>query len=132
MAHIWAKNSHCKRKQVGVVIVKENTMISDGFNGTPRGMDNCCEDSDGETKWYVIHAEENAICKLAQSTNSARGATMYCTLSPCRECCKMILMTGIVRVVYDKQHSDTSGLDLLRYANIEVSQLNLDMQNGQS
>lgn len=126
MARTWAQNSHCIRKKVGVFIVKDNTIISDGFNGTPKGMDNSCEDENGETRWYVIHSEQNAILKLAQSTVSSTGSTMYITLSPCRECCKMILGAGISRLVYDKQHSDTSGLDILRYAGVEVMQLDLD------
>lgn len=126
MAHIWAKNSHCKRKQVGALIVKDNSIISDGFNGTPSGMDNCCEDADGETKWDVVHAEANAICKLASSNNSARGATLYITLSPCKHCSLLILQSKISRVVYDRQHSDTSGLDLLRSKGIIVEQLKTD------
>jgi dCMP deaminase len=125
MAHIWAKNSHCRRKQVGALVVKNNIIISDGFNGTPSGTDNSCEDSDGETKWNVIHAEANAICKLARSSNSAEGATLYVTLSPCRECCKLILMSGITRVVYDIDHSDQSGLELLRHCKVRVEQLKL-------
>lgn len=126
MAHLWAKNSHCKRKQVGAFIVKNNTIISDGFNGTPKGMDNCCEGSDGETLWYVVHAEANAISKLAQSTNSAEGATLYITLSPCKECSKLILSAGIKRVVYDKQHSDVEGLKMLEFAGVEIGRLQVD------
>lgn len=126
MAHVWAKNSHCKRKQVGAFIVKNNTIISDGFNGTPKNMDNCCEDASGETRWNVIHAEANAICKLAQSTNSAEGATLYITLSPCKECSKLILQSGITRVVYDVPHSDMSGVELLKYSNVLVERLDLN------
>lgn len=125
MAHEWAKMSHCKRKQVGALIVKNNTIISDGYNGTPQGTDNCCEDSSGETKWHVIHAEANAICKLAQGTNSGEGATLYLTLSPCRECSKLIHRTGIKRVVFDRAHSDQSGMDLLRHAGILIQQLDM-------
>ena len=127
MAHVWAANSHCKRKQVGAFIVKNGTIISDGFNGTPQGMDNCCEDSDGETKWHVIHAEANAICKLADSTNSAGGGTLYVTLSPCKECSKLIRRSGITRVIYDRAHSDQDGVKLLKHAGILVQQL--DMSN---
>lgn len=125
MAHEWAKNSHCKRKQVGAFIVKDGAIISDGYNGTPANMDNCCEGPDGETKWNVIHAEANAILKLAKSTNSASGATLYITLSPCRECSKLILGADIKRVVYDRQHSNTEGLELLRYAGVSVEQLEM-------
>jgi dCMP deaminase len=125
MALIWAKNSHCKRKQVGAFIVKDQMIISDGFNGTPTGMDNCCEDSSGETKWHVIHAEANALMKLARSTNSANGATLYTTLSPCKECSKLILSSGISRIVFDKLHSDQSGIQLLKHANIIVDQLDI-------
>lgn len=129
MAHVWAKNSHCKRKQVGCFIVKNNTIISDGFNGTPINMDNCCEDSSGETVWHVIHAECNAICKLAQSTNSSTGTTLYTTLSPCRECSKLILQAGINRVVYDIAHSDMSGVELLKYSGVLVQRLDLSNRN---
>jgi len=126
MAREWANNSYCKRKKVGAFIVKDNMIISDGYNGTPKNMDNCCEDNDGETKWVVIHAEANALLKLAKSTNSSAGATLYTTLSPCQECSKLILSAGIVRVIYDKQHSNRKGLDLLQHAGILVQQLNFD------
>lgn len=129
MARVWAENSHCKRKQVGALVVKDNIIISDGFNGTPAGLDNTCEDSDGETKWTVIHAEANAICKLARSGNSAEGSTLYITLSPCRECCKMILMSGIRRVVYEQPHSDATGIDLLRHCGVLVQQLKINDDN---
>lgn len=129
MAHVWAENSHCKRKKVGAFIVKDGTIISDGFNGTPHGWDNCCEDSNGETNWQVIHAEANAILKLARSTNSCLGATLYITLSPCRECSKLILSSGIERVIYDKQHSDVSGLEMLTQSGIMVHQLSIDELN---
>ena len=127
MALVWARNSHCKRKQVGAFIVKDQAIISDGFNGTPSGMDNCCEDAQGETQWHVIHAEANALMKLAQSTNSSKGATLYITLSPCRECAKLILRSGIERLVFDRAHSDQSGVELLKHAGILVQQL--DMTN---
>lgn len=126
MAHVWAVNSECKRKQVGSIVVRDNMIISDGFNGTPPGMNNCCEDENGETLWYVIHAELNAIGKLAQSNNSSKGATIYTTLSPCRDCCKLILKVGIVRVVYDVEHSDTTGLDMLRNAGVIVNQIKIN------
>ena len=127
MAHVWASNSHCKRKQVGAFVVKDGMIISDGFNGTPAGMDNCCEDADGKTKWNVMHAEANALMKLAKSTNSSDGATLYLTLSPCKECSKLILRAGISRVVYDKAHSDQDGVELLKHAGVSVQQL--DMNN---
>lgn len=126
MAKVWSENSYCKRKQVGTFIVKDNTIISDGFNGTPKGMDNYCEESDGNTKWSVIHAEANAICKLAKNTTSAVGATLYTTLSPCKECAKLILSSGINRVVYAKEHSDIDGLKLLKHAGLLVQYLNID------
>lgn len=130
MAHIWAANSHCKRKQVGAFIVKNDTIVSDGFNGTPQGLDNCCENDQGETKWQVIHAEANAICKLANSTNSADGATLYTTLSPCKECSKLIIRSGITKVIFDVAHSDMDGVSMLRTAGIMVTQLKLDEINN--
>lgn len=126
MAQIWAENSHCVRKKVGALIVKDNMIISDGYNGTPSGMDNCCEDANGETKWEVTHAEENAILKLARTTNSSDGATLYITLSPCRCCSKLILSSKIKRVVYGKSHSDSSGLDFLKDNGVIVEQLQID------
>jgi dCMP deaminase len=102
MAQEWAKLSYCKRKQVGALIVKDNMIISDGYNGTPSGYTNCCEDDHGETHWYVLHAEANAILKVAKSTQSADGATLYITLSPCKECSKLIIQAGIKRVVFNK------------------------------
>ena len=113
MALEWGKLSHCTRKQVGSLIVKDNMIISDGYNGTPSGFTNSCEDDKGETHWYVLHAEANAILKVAKSTQSANGATLYITLSPCKECSKLIIQAGIIRVVYHNQYKDTSGIDFL-------------------
>ena len=113
MAMEWGKLSHCIRKQVGSLIVKDNMIISDGYNGTPSGFTNSCEDDKGETHWYVLHAEANAILKVAKSTQSANGATLYITLSPCKECSKLIIQAGIKRVVYHNQYKDTSGIDFL-------------------
>jgi dCMP deaminase len=120
MAREWGKLSRCKRKQVGAIIVKDRMIISDGYNGTPSGFDNDCEDEDGITKWYVLHAEANAILKVAGSTQSCRGATLYITLSPCRECSKLIHQAGIIRVVYQTAYKDNSGLDFLEKANVEL------------
>jgi len=113
MAMEWGKLSHCTRKQVGALIVKDNMIISDGYNGTPSGFTNSCEDDKGETHWYVLHAEANAILKVAKTTQSANGATLYITLSPCKECSKLIIQAGIKRVVYHNQYKDTSGIDFL-------------------
>ncbi|MCL4817124.1 MAG: dCMP deaminase family protein [Flavobacteriales bacterium] len=123
MALEWAKLSHCKRKQVGALIVKENMIISDGYNGTPTGFNNCCEDENGETHWYVLHAEANAIMKVARSTQSAKGATLYITLSPCKECSKLVLQAGIHRLVYVKGYKDDAGLAFLNEAGIEIVQI---------
>lgn len=120
MASEWSKLSHCKRKQVGALIVKEKMIISDGYNGTPTGFDNCCEDENGSTKWHVLHAEANAILKVASSTQACQGATLYITLSPCKECSKLILQSGISRMVYANAYKDDSGVDFLRKANIEI------------
>mgnify|MGYP002620776624 CR=1 FL=1 len=120
MALEWAKLSYCKRKQVGSLIVKDKMIISDGYNGTPSGYTNCCEDEDGETHWYVLHAEANAILKVAKSTQSADGATLYITLSPCKECSKLIIQAGITRVVYHVQYKDNSGIDFLSEYGISV------------
>lgn len=120
MAFEWGKLSHCKRKQVGALIVKDRMIISDGFNGTPTGFDNCCEDDEGITKWEVLHAEANAILKVARSTQSANGATLYITLSPCKECSKLIHQAGIKRVVYSKKYRDVSGLNFLEKAGVEI------------
>jgi len=124
MALEWAKLSHCKRKQVGALIVKDRMIISDGFNGTPTGFDNHCEDDQNNTKWHVLHAEANAILKVAHSTQSCKGATLYLTLSPCKECSKLVHQSGIKRVVYQNAYSDTSGLDFLEKAGVEIVKLN--------
>lgn len=123
MALEWAKLSYCKRKQVGALIVKDRMIISDGYNGTPSGFENCCEDEGGTTHWYVLHAEANAILKLASSTQSAKGATLYLTLSPCKECSKLILQAGISRLVYINEYSDDDGISFLRNHNIEIEQI---------
>jgi dCMP deaminase len=127
MAHVWAKNSYCVRRQVGALIVKDRMIISDGYNGTPSGFENICEDEDGLTKPYVLHAEANAITKVAKSNNSSEGATLYITDSPCMECAKLIIQAGIVRVVYDKKYRITEGLDLLERVGIKVEQLHVDL-----
>lgn len=123
IAREWGKLSRCKRKQVGAIIVKDRMIISDGYNGTPSGFDNACEDDDGITKWYVLHAEANAILKVASSTQSCQGATLYITLSPCRECSKLIHQAGIVRVVYQKAYKDNSGLNFLKKAKVDLVHL---------
>ena len=123
MALEWGKLSHCKRKQVGALIVRDNMIISDGYNGTPSGFPNCCEDEKGDTQWYVLHAEANAILKVAKSTQSAKDATLYLTLSPCKECSKLVLQAGIKRVVFINSYKDSSGVDFLKEAGIEVLQL---------
>lgn len=123
MAKVWSEMSYCKRKQVGVLIVKNRTIISDGYNGTPIGFENCCEDENGNTKWYVLHAEANAILKASKSTQSCDGATLYTTLSPCIECSKLILQSGIKRVVFSKKHSNIDGLLMLKKANVEITEL---------
>ena len=123
MASIWAKNSYCKRRQVGALIVKDNMIISDGYNGTPSGFENICEDENGVTKPYVLHAEANALTKVAKSGNSSLGATLYVTASPCMECAKLIIQSGIKRVVYKDEYRITDGIDLLRRAGIEVEQI---------
>ena len=123
MAYEWGKLSHCKRKQVGALIVKDRMIISDGFNGTPTGFDNCCEDENGDTKWEVLHAEANAILKVASSTQSAKNATLYITLSPCTQCSKLIHQAGIKRVVYANAYKDPSGLDFLQKAGVELKHL---------
>jgi len=123
MALEWGKLSHCKRKQVGALIVKDRMIISDGFNGTPTGFDNCCEDENGATKWEVLHAEANAILKVASSTQSAKNATLYVTLSPCTQCSKLIHQAGIKRVVYAKAYKDDAGIKFLEKAGIEIINL---------
>ncbi|MBQ7572421.1 MAG: dCMP deaminase family protein [Bacteroidaceae bacterium] len=120
MAGIWAENSYCQRRQVGALIVKDKMIISDGYNGTPSGFENVCEDENGLTKPYVLHAEANAITKIARSGNNSDGATLYVTDSPCIECAKLIIQAGIRRVVYARQYRLTDGIDLLRRANIDV------------
>jgi len=120
MACIWAENSYCKRKQVGALIVKDKMIISDGYNGTPAGFENFCEDEDGLTKPYVLHAEANAITKIACSNNNSKNATMYVTASPCIECAKLIIQAGIKRVVYSEKYRLTDGIDLLEKANVDV------------
>lgn len=126
MALEWAKLSYCKRKQVGALMVKDKMLISDGYNGTPSGFENVCEDEDHYTKWYVLHAEANALTKVAKSTQSSEGSTLYVTLSPCKECSKLVLQAGVKRVVYLTGYRDTSGIDLLKRAGITVDQLQLD------
>jgi len=125
MALEWAKLSHCERKQVGALIVKDRMIISDGFNGTPTGFDNYCEDDAGKTKWYVLHAEANAILKVASSTLSCKNATLYITLSPCKQCSKLIHQSGIKRVVFNKAYKDTAGLQFLEKAGVLLTHLDL-------
>lgn len=120
MASIWAKNSYCRRRQVGALIVKDRMIISDGYNGTPSGFENVCEDENGVTKPYVLHAEANAITKVAKSGNSSAGSTLYVTASPCVECAKLIIQSGISRVVYRDEYRLTDGIELLQRAGIEV------------
>ena len=124
MASIWAENSYCTRRQVGALIVKDKMIISEGYNGTPSVFENICEDNNGVTKPYVLHAEANAITKIARSGNSSDGATMYVTASPCIECAKLIIQSGIKRVVYSEKYRLEDGLELLKRANIEVVYLN--------
>lgn len=123
MALEWGKLSYCKRKQVGAIIVKDRMIISDGFNGTPSGFENYCEDEEGLTKWYVLHAEANAILKVAASTQSSQGATLYITFSPCRECSKLIHQSGITRVVFQNNYKDDSGIGFLERAGVEILQI---------
>lgn len=123
MAIQWAKLSHCNRKQVGAILVKNGTIIADGYNGTPTGFENCCETDEGDTKWYVLHAEANAILKVAKSNNSSDGATLYITLSPCKECSKLVIQAGIKRVVYFNEYKDTSGVEFLKNAGVMVNHL---------
>ena len=124
MAQIWAKNSYCKRRKVGALIVKEKMIISDGYNGTPSGFENICEDENNVTKPYVLHAEANAITKVAKSNNSSENATLYVTTSPCMECAKLIIQSGIRRVVYTERKETNDGIPLLERAQIEVVQIN--------
>ena len=125
MARIWAKNSYCKRRQVGALIVKGKMIISDGYNGTPSGFENICEDENEKTKPYVLHAEANAITKVAKSNNSSEGATLYVTTSPCMECSKLIIQSGIKRVVFNDKYRNEEGLRLLERANIEIKHLEI-------
>lgn len=123
MAAVWAKNSYCKRRQVGALLVKDKMIISDGYNGTPSGFENVCEDENGVTKPYVLHAEANAISKVAKSGNSSAGATLYITASPCIECAKLIIQAGITRVVYKDEYRLLDGVELLKRAGIEVEKV---------
>jgi len=128
MASEWAKLSHCKRKQVGALIVKDKMIISDGYNGTPTGFENACEDDENYTKWYVLHAEANAILKVASSTQSCKGATLYITMSPCKECSKLIHQSGIKRLVYANAYKDDTGLQFLKKAGVELVYINENEQ----
>lgn len=123
IAREWGQLSYCQRKKVGAIIVKDKMIISDGYNGTPSGFENCCEDEEGTTKWYVLHAEANAILKVAKSTQSCDGATLYITMSPCKDCSKLIHQSGIVRVVYQNGYKDLAGIDFLKRAGVEVIQI---------
>ncbi len=123
MAFEWAELSHCHRRKVGAIIVKDRMIISDGYNGTPTGFENPCEDEEGYTKWYVLHAEANAILKVANSTQSCKGATLYITLSPCQQCSKLIHQAGIKKVVYANKYKDTTGLEFLEKAGVELTHL---------
>ena len=125
MAQEWGNLSYCERRKVGALIVKNNRIISDGYNGTPSGFENFCEDEDGYTKWYVLHAEANAITKVASSTQSCDGATLYITLSPCKQCSKLIYQAKIKRLVYDVQYKDTSGIEFLKKAGVIVDHIKI-------
>ena len=126
MARIWSENSYCKRRQVGALIVKDKSIISDGYNGTPSGFENLCEDQNNHTKPYVLHAEANAITKVAKSSNSSEGATLYVTASPCIECAKLIIQAGIKRVVYSEMYRCCDGIELLEKANVAVDLVEID------
>lgn len=126
MARIWAENSYCKRRQVGALIVRDKSIISDGYNGTPSGFENICEDENDRTKPYVLHAEANAITKVARSSNSSLGATLYVTASPCIECAKLIIQAGITRVVYSEAYHSQDGIQLLKKANIDVAYIEIN------
>ena len=123
MALEWSKLSYCERKQVGALIVKDKMIISDGYNGTPTGFENICEDEEGYTKWYVLHAEANAILKVASSTQSCEGATLYITMSPCKQCSKLIHQAGIKRLVYLQEYKDDSGVQFLKRAGVDVTHI---------
>jgi dCMP deaminase len=125
MATEWSSLSCCKRKKVGALIVKDGTIISDGFNGTPKGFPNDCEDANGDTHWYVLHAEANAMLKVARSTQNTEGSTLYVTYSPCKDCSKMIIQAGIKRVIYREEYRDISGVKILREAGIDVVHLDI-------
>lgn len=131
MATIWATNSYCERRKVGALIVKNKMIISDGYNGTPAGFENICEDKDFKTKPYVLHAEANAITKVAKSNNSSQDATLYVTSSPCIECAKLIIQSGIIRVVYCNEYSKTEGIELLKRAGIEINFIQLDTDDDE-
>lgn len=123
IAREWGQLSYCQRKKVGAIIVKDRMIISDGYNGTPSGFENCCEDDEGTTKWYVLHAEANAILKVARSTQSCEGATLYITMSPCKDCSKLIHQAGVTRVVFETLYKDRSGVDFLEKAGVTVEQV---------
>ena len=129
MARIWAENSYCKRRQVGALIVKDKMIISDGYNGTPSGFENVCEDENNVTKPYVLHAEANAITKIARSSNNSDGATLYVTAAPCIECAKLIIQAGISRVIYSEEYRIEDGINLLRRAGIEVKYIPVEQEN---
>lgn len=126
MAKIWAENSYCERRKVGALVVKERMIISDGYNGTPCGFENVCEDENNKTKPYVLHAEANAITKVARSSNSSEGATLYVTSSPCIECAKLIIQAGIRRVVYEEEYHTPDGIELLKRAGVEIEHLKIE------
>jgi dCMP deaminase len=126
MARIWARNSYCKRRQVGALMVKDRMIISDGYNGTPMGFENICEDENGDTKPYVLHAEANAITKVAKSNQSSEGSTLYITASPCMECAKLIIQAGVSRVVYSENYRNSEGIELLKRANVITEYLEID------
>ena len=127
IASEWGQLSYCKRRQVGAIIVRDRMIISDGYNGTPSGFENCCEDEEGLTQWFVLHAEANAILKVAKSTNNCKDATLYLTHSPCKDCSKLVLQSGIKRLVYQEAYKDTSGIDFLKSAGLNVEQIqNID------
>lgn len=125
IAREWGQLSYCNRKKVGAIIVKDKMIISDGYNGTPSGFENCCEDDNGLTKWYVLHAEANAILKVAKSTQSCENATLYITMSPCKECSKLIHQSGITRVVYMADYKDKEGIEFLEKAGVEIFQISV-------
>ncbi|MFB6343803.1 cytidine/deoxycytidylate deaminase family protein [Saccharicrinis sp. FJH2] len=131
MAGIWAENSYCERRQVGALLVKEKMIISDGYNGTPSGFENKCEDENNTTKPYVLHAEANAITKVARSNNSSDGATLYVTSSPCIECAKLIIQAGITRVIYSEEYRLKDGINLLKRAGIEVKYIDIDTKENE-